>query len=67
MVGVLFRNFGICLEWRFDLVLGLSQDSLEAKTHFTEVTRPEYGSPAPSDQVLASCAADESASNRKPR
>jgi hypothetical protein len=67
LIVIDFVNFGICLEWHFDLVVGPSQDPLEAKAHFAEVTRCEPGSPAPNNQVLASCATDESASSRKPR
>jgi hypothetical protein len=39
-----FGNFG---------VLDPSQESREAKTHFTEIRRLEYGSPVPSDQIFA--------------
>jgi hypothetical protein len=52
LVGV--RNLGTCLKWRFDLVLGPGQDSLETKTHLADVTRREYGSPASRYHLQAS-------------
>jgi len=52
LVGV--RNLAICSEWPRDLVLDPGQDSLETKTHFAEVARREYGSPASRNHLQAS-------------